>query len=164
MMDATSRYFLFGLLTLFDVLNVMFSWTLGLGQGLLEAETFGMVYCYHHSQWDYWAHLIFPWFPFLIPTLPHYINLEHYWLLECYYLLIFHPLFAPDLYSLHYFELFDPGHYFTPFCLLLFLTPLFTLWLGLLIPHSFIYTCIGNTLPNSTIYTWIRNTSQHWFW
>ena len=42
-MDATARYFLFGLLTLFNLLSVMFSRTLGWDKGFGGAETFWMV-------------------------------------------------------------------------------------------------------------------------
>ena len=39
---TTSRYFLFGFLTLFDLLSVLFSRTIDLGQGALGSETFVM--------------------------------------------------------------------------------------------------------------------------
>ena len=39
--EEISRYFLFGFLSLVDLLRLLSSWTLGLGSGGLEAETFG---------------------------------------------------------------------------------------------------------------------------
>ena len=43
MMEEISRYFLLGFLSITSLLRLLSSWTLGLGSGGLEAETFGMV-------------------------------------------------------------------------------------------------------------------------
>ena len=141
-MDATSRDFLFGLLTLFDLRVWCFPEHLVWSKGFWGLRHLRWFY-YHHSQWDYWAHLIFSLISLFKSNLAHYLNLEHYWLLE------FHFLFASDLYLLHYFECFKPGHYlhhylhydwdffFTLVLGILFPTVLFTLALGTLLNTYF---------------------------
>ena len=161
MMDAISRYFFFfGLLTISDLLSVLFSWTFGLGQSLWGLRPLGWFYYYHHSGLDFWAHLIFPWFPFLFPTLAHYLNLEHYWLLDCYWLLIFHFLFAPDLYLLHYFELFDPKHCWHHFVYHYFEHHYLPFDWDFDFPLLYLHLC----WKYSSISTIYISTSQHIFW
>ena len=151
MNDATSRYFLFGLLTIWspecDVfLNTWFR------VRALGAETFGMILLLSSFPVELLGSFNFSLIPFLFPILTHYMNLEHYWLLE------FHFPFALDFYSLHYFWTFWTGALFwtfwswalfTPFCIPLFWTPLFTLWLGLWFPTVLFTLVLGILFPTA---------------
>ena len=148
-MDATSRYLLFGLLTLIDFLSVMFSQTLGLGQGLLGAETFGMVLLLSPFPMGLLGSLNF--------SLISFFNSNFGTLHEFGTLLTTGILLAFDI-SLHFcswfvftavFWTFWSWALFTPFCIPLFLIPLLTRWLGLWFPTALFTLVLGILFPTA---------------
>ena len=98
MMDAISRYFLFGFLTQLALLIVMFSRTLDLGQELVGAETFGMILLLSPFSVGLLGSLDFSLVSFLNSNFGTLYELGTLSTIGILWLLIFHFLFAPDLY------------------------------------------------------------------